>query len=105
MVVLANASKYGTGALINPGGNLFDGLFEVVVVRKLALSEFVKMFFKFKRLDPKKVEIFQTRSVAISTSHKVHFQIDGEYIGRIDHLTANILPMKLKLILPSGSGI
>jgi diacylglycerol kinase (ATP) len=100
MVVLANASKYGTGALINPEGNLYDGVFEVVIVRKLALSEFLKMFFKFKRLDPKKVEIFRAQSVSIDTTHKVHFQVDGEYKGKVDHLKAKILPGILKLLLP-----
>jgi len=100
MVVLANASKYGTGALINPEGNLYDGVFEVVIVKKLALSEFVKMFFKFKRLDPKKVEIFHAKSVAIETSHRVHFQIDGQYKGRVNHLNAKILPSVLNFVLP-----
>ena len=41
MVVLANASKYGTGAVINPEGDLYDGLFEVVIIRRLAISELV----------------------------------------------------------------
>src|SRR5947207_1059053 len=36
MVVIANASKYGTGAMINPEGNLHDGLFEIVIVRRIA---------------------------------------------------------------------
>ena len=33
MVAIANASKYGTGATINPDGKIDDGLFEIVVVR------------------------------------------------------------------------
>jgi len=101
MVVLANASKYGTGALINPEGDLYDGVFEVVVVRKLALSEFLKMFFKFRRLNPKKVEIFHAQSVSINTSHKVHFQVDGEYKGKINHLRAKVRPGVLKLLIPA----
>ena len=36
MVVIANASKYGTGAVINPEGNIGDGVFEIVIVRKLS---------------------------------------------------------------------
>ena len=101
MVVLANASKYGTGALINPDGDLYDGVFEVVVVRRLALSEFLKMFFKFKRLNPKKVEIFQAQAVSINTSHKVHFQVDGEYKGKVNHLRAKVRPGVLKLLIPA----
>ena len=37
MVVLANASMYGTGAVINPHGQLNDGVFEVVIVRRLSI--------------------------------------------------------------------
>src|SRR5690606_15930640 len=46
VVILANASKYGFGAVINPGGDLRDGLFEVVIVRRLAVSELFKMWFR-----------------------------------------------------------
>lgn len=100
MIVLANASKYGTGAVINPEGNLHDGLFEVVVVKKIAISELLKLFTTFRRFDPKKVEIFQTRSVSITTNRKIHFQIDGEYMGKVSRVDAKILPSQLDLLLP-----
>ena len=103
MVVIANASKYGTGAMINPLGNLYDGKFEVVIVRRIALSEFLKLFIRYRQFDPKKVEVFQTQSVRIETKRKVHFQVDGEYLGKIGSVKANIQPSKLKLILPRGN--
>ncbi len=100
MVVLANASKYGTGALINPEGNLHDGMFELVIVRKLAFWSVVKMFLQFKRFNAKKVELFQVKSATIKTTRKMHFQVDGEYIGKVDHIEATILHAKLNLLLP-----
>ena len=103
MVVLANASKYGSGALINPVGNLHDGKFEVVVVRKITLSEFLKLFIHFGRFDPKKVEVFQTESVVIQTRKKAHFQVDGEYLGKVNRVAAVIEAGKLNLILPRKS--
>ncbi len=103
MVVLANASKYGTGALINPEGNLHDGLFEIVVVRRLAFWSVVKMFLQFKRFNAKKVELFQARSAEITITKKMHFQVDGEYIGKIDRLKANILHAQLNLLLPANN--
>lgn len=101
MVVLANASKYGTGAVINPEGNLHDGLFEVVIVRRLALSELIKMLFIQRPFNPKKIEVVSATSVAISTKGKVHFQVDGEYKGKISHLTAKIIHAKLNLMMPN----
>ena len=100
MVVIANASKYGTGALINPEGNLSDGLFEIVVVRRLNFISVLKMFLKFKRFNPKKVELFQAESAVITTAKKTHFQVDGEYLGKIDKVKATIIKSQLKLILP-----
>jgi len=100
MVVIANATKYGTGAIINPSGDLYDGLYEVIVVKKLALSELIKMLFKANRFNPKKVEIFHTRHVTIETRHRVHFQVDGEYLGKVRKLTATIEAAQLNLLLP-----
>lgn len=100
MVVLANASKYGTGAVINPEGSIYDGLFEVVVIRRLAITEIFKMWFKPQPFNRKKIEVFHARSVQIDTSRKVHFQVDGEYLGKVKRVVANILPARLNLILP-----
>ena len=89
MVVIANASKYGTGALINPEGNLSDGLFEIVVVRRIHFISVLKMFLKFKRFNPNKVELFQAESAVITTVKKTHFQVDGEYLGKVDSVKEN----------------
>ena len=100
MVVIANASKYGTGALINPEGNLGDGIFEIVVVRRINFISVLKMFLKFKRFNPKKVELFQAESAVITTVKKTHFQVDGEYLGKVDKVKAIIIKSQLNLILP-----
>lgn len=101
MVVIANASKYGTGAVINPDGDLHDGFFEVVIVKKIAISEFLKLFISFSRFNPRKVQVFHTRSVIIETSHKAHFQIDGEYLGKVNYIKARIVPGRLLLLKPA----
>jgi diacylglycerol kinase family enzyme len=59
------------------------------------------MFLHFKRVNPKRVEIFQARSAIIDTSKRMHFQVDGEYIGKISHVTADIIESRLHLILPA----
>jgi diacylglycerol kinase (ATP) len=99
MVVIANASKYGTGAAINPNGNIGDGIFEIVIVRKLSLSQLFRMFLSYKNFNPKKVEVFQTKTATITTSKKTHFQVDGEYKGKIDKVTAAVMPSQLKLLV------
>lgn len=100
MVVLANARMYGTGAVINPEGDLHDGMFEVVVVKKLAITELIKMVFSSWKFNPNKVEVFSTKHVLITTKHTVHFQIDGEYLGKVRKVEAVIESKKLRLVLP-----
>ncbi|MCW3114290.1 MAG: hypothetical protein JWR18_2686 [Segetibacter sp.] len=100
MVVLANASKYGTGAVINPTGDLYDGLFEVVIIRQLSIITLIKMWLRPKTLNPKKIEVVQAKAVRIQTHRKVHFQVDGEYIGKVHTISAKVLPAHLKILLP-----
>lgn len=100
MVVLANASKYGTGAVINPLGQLDDGAFEVVIVRRLAVSELIKMIFRPQPFNPSKIETFSATSIKLETVRSVHFQIDGEYMGKIKNLQAQILPDYINIVLP-----
>ncbi|MDB5202587.1 MAG: diacylglycerol kinase [Ferruginibacter sp.] len=100
MVVLANASKYGTGAVINPEGKIDDGEFEVIIVRRLSVIALVKMLLKPGPFNPKHIEIFPSTSVEITTLKNVHFQIDGEYMGKVNNITAKIIPGNIKLLLP-----
>ena len=100
MVVLANASRYGTGAVINPTGEINDGAFEVVVVRKLAFSELMKMIFKPQPFNPKKIEVVRATAVTIRSRHRAHFQVDGEYKGKLRQLDAVILPRYVRIQLP-----
>ena len=100
MVVLANASKYGTGAVINPTGDLYDGLFEVVIIKHIGIGTLLKRWITPKTLDPKKIEIIKAESVAITTSRKVHFQVDGEYVGKVKSVAAKILAAQLHIMVP-----
>lgn len=100
MVVLANASKYGTGAVINPKGDLYDGLFEVVIIRKLGIATLLKAWFRPQSFDPKKIEVIQAKAVHIETHRRVDFQVDGEYKGKVHIVDAEILPGQLNIVLP-----
>ena len=103
MVVLANASKYGTGAVINPTGDLYDGLFEVVIIKHIGIGTLLKRWITPKTLDPEKIEVLRAESVRIYTNRKVHFQVDGEYVGKVKEVFAQILPAQLNILVPEGS--
>jgi diacylglycerol kinase family enzyme len=98
MIVIANATKYGTGAVINPDGQLDDGKFELVIVHTISLIELTKMFLSNRSFNPKKVEIFQTTKASITTKKKIHFQVDGEYKGKVNTVEAAIMPSALRIV-------
>lgn len=100
MVVLANARMYGTGAVINPDGNLSDGKFEVVVFRRLSFWQILKLFWRYQPFDPEQIEIFPAKAVTIEAHRRAYFQVDGEYRGRVDTLTARIQPNALTILVP-----
>ena len=100
MVVIANATKYGTGAVINPDGKLDDGLFEIIVIRKISFMEIVKMMITHSDFDPSKTELFAAAGVQVHSKHRVHFQVDGDYLGKIHSIQADILPGALQIIVP-----
>jgi YegS/Rv2252/BmrU family lipid kinase len=100
MVVLANAEKYGTGAVINPHGDVSDGEFDIVVVRKINVIEIFKAVTARKNFNPQKIEVFRTKNVSLRFQQKAPFQVDGEYQGRIAMLNARILPGIVNVMLP-----
>ena len=100
MIVIANATKYGSGAIINPIGKLDDNLFEVIVMKKISLREMVKMVFTHEEYDAEKTEVFQTNELNIKSIRRVHFQVDGEYLGKVKEVKAVIMPDCLEVIVP-----
>jgi diacylglycerol kinase (ATP) len=98
MVVIANATMYGTGVKINPDGNLEDELFEVILVKEYSVMEILKIRFTNLPFNPKNIESFQTTDLSIKTKHRVHFQVDGEYRGKVNSITAKIKPAAITII-------
>lgn len=98
MVAIANATMYGTGLKINPDGKLNDELFEIVIVKDYSYLEILKIWLTKLPFNPKKIEVFQASEVKIFSKHKAHFQVDGEYIGQVNEVTAKILPASVTVI-------
>lgn len=100
MIVIANATQYGSGAIINPIGKLDDELFEVIVMKKISIREIFKMIVTHAPYDTEKTEVFQTNQLSITSFRKIHFQVDGEYLGKVRAVKALIIPACLEIIMP-----
>jgi len=97
MVVIANATKYGTGVVINPNGIMNDGKFELVVLKNLDLLVFAEIITGNIPINSEDVEVISTDKATITTNFPVSLQIDGEYCGTINHLELAILSKQIKI--------
>lgn len=97
---IANAKKYGTGANVNPKGEPDDGVFEILIFKRLNFMEILKMLRNEVDLDPSVVEIIPTKSARIHCRKPESFQADGEYMGKVTDIEIKILPEKLRIAVP-----
>lgn len=96
----ANVKKYGTGANVNPNGVPNDGIFEILIFKKLSLGEILKTLRNETDLDPDFVEIIPAKKAKVICKKPVSFQIDGEYIGKETQIEIKMIPEKLRIAIP-----
>ncbi len=105
-VTFANASKYGTGAVINPLGKIDDGSFELVIIKPFPKIHLISITWKMfiGRLQTSEfVEVYSCKEATLQTSKKTTLQIDGEIIGRTKEIAVEILPHILSIRVPVES--
>lgn len=100
LVAIANAKRYGTGATINPEAKIDDGQFEVLVFKKFNVPELLRTFQEGYKPDPTFIEILRTSQVTIECERAIPFQIDGEYRGERNTLSAGISSIQLQIAAP-----
>ncbi|HKJ41883.1 MAG TPA: YegS/Rv2252/BmrU family lipid kinase [Sunxiuqinia sp.] len=102
MAVIANASSYGTGAIINPQGKIDDGMFEVIFVRPYSFWHLAKMIIPFYTRKIHTLDYVNTIScteAVIQTPKMQVIQVDGEVIGRMDKISIECLPSCLQVLV------
>jgi diacylglycerol kinase (ATP) len=101
MMAFANAHKYGTGVHISEG-SVSDGKFEICNVEKITLDDAIKAGLTILNVFIDKTmfsDVISCAEAEVEVDRKIHFQIDGEYMGQIDHLKIEIVPGCIKLLI------
>jgi diacylglycerol kinase (ATP) len=101
MIVLANASSYGSGAVINPGSKLDDGTFELVVFKPIPLRDLLSLTLESFLGDIKNspyVEIYKVEEAKIYCQEDELLQVDGELKGENKEVKAEIVKGAIKVI-------
>jgi diacylglycerol kinase (ATP) len=101
MIVIANANMYGTGVRISDG-SVSDGKFEISNIEKVAFDEAIKAgLTRFNVFIDKNMfsDVISCDAAEIQIDQKVDFQIDGEYMGVVDHLKVSIHPSAIPVLV------
>jgi len=101
-ITFANASKYGTGAVINPSGKIDDGLFELIIIKpfpKIHLLSITWKMFIGRLQTSEFAEVFSCKKAIVQASKRTTLQIDGEVIGKTKDIKAEILPRAITVIV------
>ena len=103
MLTFANASKYGSGIIINPGGDITDGLFELCNVKDLSIEALLMMGFS-KYTDnvnfSEYIDQIKTTKAIVETKKPYTLQIDGEIIGEFSKFIIEINPKYFRFVIP-----
>ncbi len=103
-ITFANASRYGTGAVINPKGIIDDGKFELVIIKPFPSVKLLSIAWKMFRNTlhtSDYAEIISCTGAHIKVNKKTTLQIDGEVTGKVKEIKVEMLPKALRVLVPA----
>ncbi len=85
LIVVANGKRFGGGLNVSPDSSVTDGLFNVVIINKVAKWRILGELPKLKRGELEKIscaERFMCSEIKIECDKSQQFDIDGEIFGQ-----------------------
>lgn len=104
LVVVGNGQYIGGGMRAVPPADLYDGLFDVLVIRNLCLLRFISLlprFIKGKHMGHPIVHHFRTAELQIASEPACILNLDGE-LGSSTPVTFRLLPGAIPMLVPQG---
>ena len=101
MVTIANATKYGTGAVINPDGKMDDGKFEVCIFKPFpwyALFRLAYLFFMGNLKNSPFVKIISTNKTTVEAHNKEVLEVDGNIEGKVNKIEVEVLQGAINML-------
>ncbi|WP_274648983.1 diacylglycerol kinase [Paenibacillus humicola] len=101
MFLICNSNSVGGFEKLAPDARLDDGLFDVLVLRKCNLAEFIRLAslaLRGEHLNDPHIIHFRTREMLVTTPDYVQLNLDGEYGGTLP-CTFTVLPKHLRIFV------
>lgn len=102
MFALANSMRYGTGVKINYVSDATDGLFEISILKEKGFTTLLKAGLSVFDIDFEEEPNQQTiscKKALIQFNQPVTFQVDGELVGKVSKIKAEIVESAVQVII------
>jgi diacylglycerol kinase (ATP) len=101
MVLVANSNSVAGFEKLAPNASLSDGLFDVFILKKCNLAEFIRVIssaLRGEHINDPHVISFQTKQLEMTSPDYVQLNIDGEFGGTFP-VTVTNLPSHLEIFV------
>ncbi len=101
LFLICNSNSVAGFERLAPDASLQDGLFDVIVLKKCNLGEFIRiatMALRGEHLNDPHVLHFRTNQMRVTTPDYVQLNLDGEYGGTLP-CTFEVLPNHLRIFV------
>lgn len=86
LFVVSNSSSIGGFKKLAPQADVVDGLLDVVIIKKSAVSDLANIFINVltgDHINHPNVIYYKTKCVSIESDNNVPIDLDGEYGGKL----------------------
>ncbi|MBP1995808.1 diacylglycerol kinase [Paenibacillus eucommiae] len=93
MFLISNSNSVGGFEKLSPDASLNDGLFDVIILKRCNLAEFIRvvsMALRGEHLNDPNIIHFQTRHIEVSSPDYVQLNLDGEFGGTLPCVVTNL---------------
>jgi len=101
LFLIANSNSVGGFERLAPSASLNDGLFDVLILKKCNLAEFIRLVtlaLRGEHMNDPSVIYFQSRHLEITSDDHVQINLDGELGGTLPS-TFSVLPSHLEIVV------
>lgn len=101
LFIISNSSSIGGFKKLAPEADVLDGLLDVIIIRKSAITDLANIFFNVltgEHIKHPNVKYFKTKSITIDSDSDVDIDMDGEYGGKLP-ATFQAIPRALKILI------
>ena len=105
LITVGNGTHFGGGMNAMPNADPFDGLFDVMIVKKVQVMRFLSLLPSFihgRHLGFPEVECFRTTELTVECPEKSVLNLDGELDSNTP-VHFKLLPGVLNMLVPYGT--